>query len=203
MSANISESHNPQSYGESKSRGLRNVIASFLILDENRTHLTKQPTIVYTSVSPGYIGIPNAGISFKCTKYGETFSVSRHQLDAIVGQYRKWFDDGRLALADKDAGVAKEKGIPTVGSFFLTRDTLANLGKLSTTELQNLWNKITLPEQRESLVHYYKQKYMEGDPEFKNREKIELLNRLTENGFASEAREVSGYGTKLTPKIFM
>lgn len=162
-----------------------------------------EPTIVYTSVSPGYIGIPNAGISFKCTKYGETFSVSRHQLDAIVGQYRKWFEDGRLALADKDAGVAKEKGIPTVGSFFLTKDTLANLGKLSTTELQNLWNKITLPEQRESLVHYYKQKYMEGDPEFKNREKIELLNRLTENGFASEAREVSGYGTKLTPKVFM
>ena len=31
-----------QSTIDTKSRGLRNVIASFLILDENRTHLTKQ-----------------------------------------------------------------------------------------------------------------------------------------------------------------
>ena len=34
---------------DTKSRGLRNVIASFLILDENRTHLTKQTTVVNTS----------------------------------------------------------------------------------------------------------------------------------------------------------
>ena len=32
---------------DTKSRGLRNAIASFLILDENRTHLTKQTDRIY------------------------------------------------------------------------------------------------------------------------------------------------------------
>ena len=43
---------------DTKSRGLRNVIASFLILDENRTHLTKQGIKNQTIIQKNFRRLP-------------------------------------------------------------------------------------------------------------------------------------------------
>ena len=75
--------------------------------------ITSDVTLVYASTSPGYLFVEGSGLSLHCTKYGETFSLSRSQLDALVGKYRAWFDQGILALADKDAAIAAEKGVYT------------------------------------------------------------------------------------------
>ena len=67
----ISQNNVTKSYGESKSRGLRNDIASFLILDENRTHLTKQ--------------------MFKGQYYPKTFVVDdRRDENAIIKTTYEW-----------------------------------------------------------------------------------------------------------------
>ena len=157
-------------------------------------------TLVYTSTSPGFLVVEGAGLTLNCTQYGETFVLSRSQLDALVGKYRNWFRDGRLALSNKDVKVAAEKGVATVGEFALSADKLSKLGTMSVSELEKLWNSITYSEQRLSLVLYYKRKFIEGvEPGYQDRSKIDLLNRLTDNGFSREAIEVSGINTKILP----
>lgn len=160
---------------------------------------TSDVTLVYASTSPGYLFVEGSGLSLHCTKYGETFSLSRSQLDALVGKYRAWFEQGILALADKDSAVAAEKGVYTFSQLKLGTETLARLGSMSAGDLESLWNSLTMDSQKESLVLFYKQKFIEGAAGYKDRSKIDMLNRLTNNGFSRESIEASGMDLKLRP----
>nr|DAG33932.1 MAG TPA: hypothetical protein [Bacteriophage sp.] len=148
--------------------------------------------LVYLSDSLGSVSLPGFGVDLTCTKYGDTFSLSRSQFDAVVGKYRRWFEEGILAVSPDDIKVAAEKGIRTSAEYALSYDKLASMGRMSVNELENLWNSVSLPEQKMSIVTFYKRKFIEGDPLFINREKIDLLNRLTDDGFSREADELSG-----------
>lgn len=161
--------------------------------------ITSDVTLVYASTSPGYLFVEGSGLSLHCTKYGETFSLSRSQLDALVGKYRAWFDQGILALADKDAAIAAEKGVYTFTQLKLGADTLNRLGRMTASELETLWESLSMDSQKESLVLFYKQKFIEGAAGYNDRSKIDMLNRLTNNGFSREAIEASGMDLKLRP----
>lgn len=154
-------------------------------------------TLVYASASPGYLFVEGSGLSLHCTRYGETFALSRSQLDALVGKYRAWFDEGILALADKDASVAAEKGVYTFSQLKLGVSTLGRLGHMTASELEELWGSLTMESQKESLVLFYKQKFIEGAEGYRDRSKVDMFNRLTNNGFSRESIEVSGMDQKL------
>ena len=76
--------------------------------------------------------------------------------------------------------------------FGLTAEKLAKVGKLSLAELEALWNETTVPSHRQSIVSFYKDKFISGDPDFVNRAKVDLMNRLTNGGFTREQDEISG-----------
>lgn len=147
-------------------------------------------TLVYCSDSLGYAKISNMEIN--CTKYGEEFVMTRSQFDELVGKYRSWFDRGVFAVSYKNADIASAKGVFTDKELGLDVATLHAIGKMSARELENLWNGLRLISLKESIVCYYKRKFIEGDPAFQNREKIDLLNRLTDGGFKREQDELSG-----------
>lgn len=147
-------------------------------------------TLVYCSDSLGYAKISNMEIN--CTKYGEEFVMTRSQFDELVGKYRSWFDRGVFAVSYKNADIASAKGVFTDKELGLDVATLHAIGKMSARELENLWNGLRLVSLKESIVCYYKRKFIEGDPAFQNREKIDLLNRLTDGGFKREQDELSG-----------
>lgn len=147
-------------------------------------------TLVYCSDSLGYAKVSNMEIN--CTRYGEEFVMNRSQFDELVGKYRSWFDRGVFAVSYKNADVASAKGVFTDKELGLDVATLYAIGKMSARELENLWNGLKFANLKESVVCYYKRKFIEGDPAFQNREKIDLLNRLTDGGFKREQDELSG-----------
>ena len=147
-------------------------------------------TLVYCSDSLGYAKVSNMEIN--CTKYGEEFVMNRSQFDELVGKYRSWFDRGVFAVSYRNADVASAKGVFTDKELGLDVATLYAIGKMSARELENLWNSLKLASLKESVVCYYKRKFIEGDPAFQNREKIDLLNRLTDGGFKREQDELGG-----------
>lgn len=166
---------------------------------------SNEVTLVYLSDSLGHISVPGFGIELDCTQYGESFRMSRSQFDAIVGKYRHWFLDGRLAAGDteRDIQVAAEKGIKTAGEYNLNATKLNRLGKMSANEIEELWNSTTTDEEKKSIVLFFKRKFIENKEEgYRNRERIDCLNRLTNNGFAREAVEASGFNTKILPTDF-
>lgn len=147
-------------------------------------------TIVYCSNSLGCAKISNLELRFN--KFGEEFTLSRIQFDELVGKYRKWFDEGILAVSNKNLDIAAAKGLKTDKDFGLTSSKLANIGKLSLAELEDLWNQTTLTSHKHCIVSFYKDKFISGDPDFVDRAKIDLMNRLTNGAFAREQDEISG-----------
>ena len=160
--------------------------------------MSSEVTLVYLSESLGVVSID--GLTLNCSRYGEQFQVSRIQFDQIVGKYRKWFDDGILAVGDNCVDVAAAKDIKTESEYVLNAKILNSIGKMTASELSKLWDKLTTPEETNSVVLHVKHKLIEGDPVYKDREKIDLLNRLTNGGFTREQIELSGMNTKYQPQ---
>lgn len=72
------------------------------------------------------------------------------------------------------------------------KKTLDSIAKMSADTLEKTWYNCANDTQKESIVLFIKRKFIEGDPLFKNREKIDLMNRLTSGGFQREQQELSG-----------
>ncbi len=146
--------------------------------------------IVYCSESMGYAEISTMKLHFN--RYGDTYTLNRSQFDELVGKYRHWFDRGTLAVAKINADIALEKGLPLETDYDLTAGMLKKIGTMSVTEIEKLWNETTLKAHRDSIVCYVKNKIIEGDRNFKTREKIDLFNRLTDGAFRREQDELDG-----------
>lgn len=147
-------------------------------------------TIVYCSDSMGYASISNMELHFN--QYGEEFILSRSQFDELVGKYRSWFNRGVLAVSSKNIDVAAAKGLPTDKEYNLSFRALNSIGTMSAAQLQKLWEDNPKQAQRDSIVSFVKRKFIEGDAAYMSRDKIDLLNRLTDGGFTREQDELSG-----------
>lgn len=154
------------------------------------TLATSDVAVVYCSDSLGYAKISNMELYF--TRYGEEFVMSRVQFDELVGKYRSWFDRGVLTVSYRNADVASAKGLRTDREVALDAETLESIGRMTAAQLESLWNRINLPAQKDSIVCFYKRKFVDGDAAYRNREKVDLLNRLTDGGFKREQDELSG-----------
>ncbi len=153
--------------------------------------------VVYTSHSMGHM--EGKLFSLDASVYGEEFTLSRGQFDELVGKYRHWFMDGILAVSYKNVDVAAAKGLPTDKDIGLSVQELRSLGTMTPNEIEDLWNKVHLDSLHMSIVTYFKEKYLEGAPGFRDRARIDCLNRLTNGGFDSEAQALSGRPVRLQP----
>lgn len=155
----------------------------------NLTMPTTDVTLVYLSNSMGYIKTINTELHMNV--YGEEFTLSKSQFDEVAGKYRRWFEKGILAVSYKNMDVAIAKGLPTDVDLALTKEKLNAVGRMSTSEIEDLWNSITL-NQKHCLAAHVKRKIIDGDPDYTDRAKVDLLNRLTNGAFRREQDEASG-----------
>lgn len=159
---------------------------------------TNEVTLVYMSDSPGVVIVNN--LTLNCTKHGEEFVLSRSDFDAIVGKYRHWFEEGILAVSAKNVDVAAAKGLKTDKEYEVTAEKLNRLGKMSLSELEKLWNDTDADAQKMSIVTYFKRKFIENkEAGYRDRAKVDLLNRLTNGGFNREALELSNVDLTYKP----
>lgn len=153
--------------------------------------------VVYTSHSLGYLS--GTQFAINASVYGEEFTLSRSQFDELAGKYREWFNDGRLAVSYRNVDVAAAKGLPTDKDIGLSVKELRNLGNMSSEQIEKLWEKAKLDNLRLSIVTYFKEKFLEGAPGYRDRARIDTLNRLTDGGFEAESRTVGGRPFKVQP----
>ena len=71
------------------------------------------------------------------------------------------------------------------GSNFLTK-----LKTMNVTELEDIWNKLNWGH-RDFIVSYFKRKFIEKDPAFRDIYKLQTLNRLSDNSLANEIQELT------------
>ena len=164
---------------------------------------TDSVSIVYLCDYDGVINrVP--GINLVFHSYGDTVTVSRSQFDAIVGEYRHWFDKGILAVHHRNIEVAAEKGLRTEDEYALSPRLLSRIGTMPVEELKKLWGDCKTDTERLSIVSYYKRKFIEGkEPGFRETDRVVMMNALTQQGLKREAVEISGASLKIAPTDFM
>lgn len=153
--------------------------------------------VVYTSHSLGHM--EGRLFSLDASVYGERFVMSRSQFDELVGKYRSWFDAGILAVSAKNVDVAAAKGLPIDKDNGLSVSDLRAMGKMTPEQIEKLWNKVGVETLQMSIVTYFKEKYLAGEEGYRDRARIDCLNRLTNGGFDAEAQAVGGRRVKLLP----
>lgn len=157
--------------------------------------------VVYTSHSLGHL--EGKLFSIDASVYGEEFTLSRSQFDELVGKYRRWFDSGILAVSHRNIDIAASKGLPTDKDNGLTVRELRSLGKMSTEQIEKLWEKAQAENLRMSIVTYFKEKFLANEPGFRDRARVDCLNRLTDGGFDPEVTILSGRPLKIAPTDLM
>ena len=156
-------------------------------------------TLVYMDDCPGYIEVGDVKIN--ASVFGEEFQLSRQQFDALVGKYRKWFTRGTLAVSPEDVAVAAAKGIKTSAEYALNADVLDRLGTMSPADIEKLWNSLDKDKHRRAVVLHFKRKYIENEePGYRDRARIDMLDRLTDGGFKRERDELYG-NYKINPTV--
>lgn len=151
---------------------------------------SSEVVLVYTSDSPGIIKYSTGELM--CTTFGEEFTVSRTAFDEIVGKYRHWFNEGILAVSSKNIDVAAAKKLPTDKEYGLTAEKLSNLGKMTTAQIEQLWNSVENQSMKDSIVYYFKRKFIENAPGYQDNMRVQTLNGLSGGRLAAESEQLSG-----------
>ena len=146
--------------------------------------------LVYTSHSLGHL--EGKMFAIDATIYGEEFTLSRQQFDELVGKYRSWFDAGILAVSYRNVDVAAAKGLPTDKDIDVSVKELKSLGTMSNEQIEKIWSRISKESTKDSIITYYKDKFMEDAPGYRDRARVDCMNRLTDGAFADEVLVASG-----------
>ena len=120
----------------------------------------------------------------KLSKFGEERILTLQQFEEMVGKYRSWFDKGLISVAAGYEDVAQRYGLKTATDYPIDSEFIYHLGNANMADIEEIYPK--LPEAgKDFILSYWNRKVIEGDPNFKDRRKIETLDRLS-NGAMSQ-----------------
>lgn len=117
-------------------------------------------------------------MEYALRSFGEERVLTIQQFEALIGKYRKWFEMGMLAVSAGYEEIATRYGLKTAAGYPINSEFLQNLGNVSFDEIERVYNRLPKAGQ-DSLISYWNRKIIEGDLNYKDRRKVESLNRLS------------------------
>lgn len=113
---------------------------------------------------------------------GEQRLLNWQQFEECVSKYRRLFRERYLLLGQDHADLAAKYGIPCVegGKKTLDHNTLLDLYKLPVNELEAYINSLN-DEDKEIVFTFWVGKCYTKEPGFYDRQKVEMLNRISDN----------------------
>lgn len=117
-------------------------------------------------------------------KFGEERTLDRREAEELCGRHRKFFELGIIAFGAGSEEFAKKFGLKSVTQYeYIESGFVERLGRLSPIELEDLYGKLCQGH-KAFIIEYFKRKISENDPAFKNAQKIEVLNRLSDGAMS-------------------
>lgn len=133
-------------------------------------------------VGGGSTAIRLTGLSIDFHTFGEQRLLSWQQFEECVSKYRRWFDKQIIVLGSESADVAERYNVPCLnreGKHPITKEDLRVLYKKADRDLEDYYSELT-DEDKDFICSYWLGKCYEGDKNYINRNKIEILNRLND-----------------------
>lgn len=143
----------------------------------------REVTIVHnremTSGASTHLKLGNLEIDMRTL--GETRVLTWSQFEQCASKYRNFFKKQIILVADENRDVAEEYNLPCVkrsDGITLTRADLNKLPRMTTSELEKLYNSLTDADKEFMLSYWLGQCYSRAEG-FYDRYKVEFLNHLS------------------------
>ena len=128
--------------------------------------------------------------SIDMAAFGETRTLTVQQFEELVGKYRSWFDRGIIAVGAGSEYYARRNNLKVASESLVDSDFIRRLGTMPMTEVQDIYEKVC-EGQKDFIVSYWKRKFIEKVPEFRDLRKLQILNGFTNNSFEYEILELT------------
>ena len=116
--------------------------------------------------------------------------TSFQQFEELVGKYRSWFDRGIIAVGAGSEYYAKRNNLKMASESLIDSDFIRKLGTMPMSDVQDIYEKVC-DGQKDFIVSYWKRKFIEKVPEFRDLRKLQILNGFTNNSFEYEILELT------------
>lgn len=180
---------------------MKTLMAQFAELKNNMSTTTSQSkgydrnddvTIVHLyDNAPGittHIDLSNYSIDMAA--FGETRTLTVQQFEELVGKYRSWFERGIIAVGAGSEYYARRNNLKMASESLVNSDFIRRLGTMPMTEVQDIYEKVC-DGQKDFIVSYWKRKFIEKVPEFRDLKKLQILNGFTNDAFKYELVELT------------
>lgn len=128
--------------------------------------------------------------SIDMAAFGETRTLTVQQFEELVGKYRSWFDRGIIAVGAGSEYYAKRNNLKMASESLVNSDFIRKLGTLPMSDVQDIYEKVC-DGQKDFIVSYWKRKFIEKAPDFRDLRKLQILNGFTNNSFEYEILELT------------
>ena len=160
------------------------------VVTPSYSSMNSDVTVVWMVDQLGYM----KGNSFEYyfNTLGEEIVVPRYVFDEMVGKYRNWFLDGRIAVSHKNVDIASVKKLKTDLEYNISSGKVEKMGSMTEMELKEFWNSLKTTTEKTTAVTLFKRGIIEDKPGYKDISKISILNGLTNGAFTREIAELGG-----------
>jgi len=131
-----------------------------------------------------------SNLTINMNAFGEERTVTRQQLEELIGKYRNWFDLGIIAIGAGGEEYARRNKIKTIKDYPFKDDFIQKLATLNVFELEDMYKKLGIGAQG-FIISYFKRKIIEKNSIFMDIHKLEVLNRLSNGSLKQEIAELT------------
>ena len=114
-------------------------------------------------------------------RLGEIMTLTQSQFEELKGKYLHYFEKGILAIDAKNIELATMNHLPVYDSVTQSHynpKMINDLGKMSNTQLQELYESLSYQNQQ-NIIGIWLYKCYNKDPNYLDRKKLEFLSKLT------------------------
>lgn len=115
-------------------------------------------------------------------KYGDTVKVRYFELQQLLSTYYDLFYKTRtFTLGKNDSDIAEAEHLPTFDDKCLTKEEVRSLLTLSPKQLEEVYKRVCKTHQELILSTWMRGYFNNEDPEYKNLDKVNALNKVSGN----------------------
>lgn len=118
---------------------------------------------------------------YSMSRINDSVTLRYNEFEELLGKYPEFFEKGVLALSEKNKQIAVLRGVPFVAEAPISKKTLDNICKLSSSEIEKMYDNLSKDNQ-DAIVRRWLQGYFANESGYDDKRKINLLNTISDGG---------------------
>lgn len=118
---------------------------------------------------------------YSMSRINDSVTLRYNEFEELLGKYPEFFEKGILALSEKNKQIAVLRGVPFVAEAPISKKTLDNICKLSSSEIEKMYDNLSKDNQ-DAIVRRWLQGYFANESGYDDKRKTNLLNTISDGG---------------------